>query len=216
MLLMSTASIMSVLSAGTTLVLAASNEDGADTFDVPQGTTVTATNSGDVTITVSTSFGSLTITCTFASATGRTGSGLKFTIAPPTFSDGGGAPCTDSLGFSDSFSTNSTNGKWSVKELDFTNKGAGDETLAEPNATGDRIALTIPQAGLVDTNSTGCVVTAAPSGPATLKGSYDDAGTARFSGVTVPVSESSSCPTTSGTVSVSVTFRVSPALYDLG
>jgi hypothetical protein len=215
------AGVASAISAGTTLVVAAPQaaEDGTDTFNVAKGTTVNATNSGNVTISAATSFGTLVVTCTLSTWSGKTGTTLKFVITPPTFTDAAAPQCTDNFGFNDTITSNSTNGNWFVKEKDFSNKGAGDEGLPEPNATGDKMQIHIPQAGVVDSNSSasGCTITAAPSGPVNLTGKYDDAGTLKVSNASVPVSISAACPASgSGTATVSMTYKLSPAIFDVG
>lgn len=214
------AAVASALAAGTTLASAAptAGEDGADTFNVPSGTTVTGTNSGVVTISGSTSAGTLTITCTFSTSSGKTGTTLKIGIAPPVFSDASGAPCTDNFGQTDTFKSNSTNGKWSLTEKDFTNSGAGDEGLPEPNATGDKMVLTIPKAGLVGTNSfaAGCTATVAPSAAAHITGKYNDSGTLTITKASVPIATSAACPVQATSGTVTVKYALSPPIFDHG
>ena len=214
------AAIASALVAGTTLASAApaAGEDGADTFNVAAGTTVTGTNSGVVTISGTTSAGTLTITCTLSTFTGKTGTTLKIGIAPPVFADASGAPCTDNFGQTDTFKSNSTNGKWSLTEKDFTNNGAGDEGLPEPNATGDKMIITIPKAGLVATNSfaAGCTATLAPSAAIHIKGKYNDSGTLTITNASVPIATSAACPVQATSATVTVKYTLSPAVFDQG
>lgn len=208
------AGVAAAFTAGPTMALAAPQaaEDGADTFNVAPGTAVTGTNSSAVTFTVS----GITITCTVSTFSGTTGTSLKFKIPPPTFSDGVGNSCTDSAGATDTFTSNSTNGKWAVVEKDFSNKGAGDEDLPEPNATGDKMQLHIPQAGLVDSNSVGCTFTFAPSGAVGVTGTYDDAGTFKITkAVPITFAGPSYCSTNT-TATFSVTYTLSPAIFDAG
>jgi hypothetical protein len=66
-----------------------------------------------------------------------------------------------------------TSGTWKIGIID----AGSDEASAEPN-TGDKIKLTIPQNGLIDTVfGLGCVLTFAPSAPIVLKSAYNDNGT---------------------------------------
>ena len=202
--------------AGSTLAFASRQaaEDGGDTFNVAKGTTVTATNVGNVVFVAHTNVGDVTTTCTFSTFSGKTGAGLKFAISPPVFSDGGGAPCTDVTGATDTFAASRTNAAWALKEIDH----GADEGLPEPNATHDRMGITLPQAGLVDTNSSspGCTVTFAPSGPVTVIGKYNDAGTFKLTDAPIPVVFSSACQVTGTSVSLSLTYNLSPALFDQG
>jgi hypothetical protein len=212
--------IASTLAAGTTLASAApaAGEDGADTFNVAAGTTVRGTNSGVVTISGTTAAGTLTITCTVSTFSGKTGTTLKIGIAPPVFGDAAAPPCTDNFGQTDTFASNSVNGKWSVTEKDFTNNGAGDEGLPEPNATGDKMVMTIPKAGLVDTNSfaAGCTATLAPSAAIHITGKYNDAGTLTITKASVPIATSAACPVQATSATVTVTYTLSPAVFDQG
>ena len=202
--------------AGSTLAFASrqSAADGGDTFNVAKGTTVTATNAGNAVFTAQTNAGTFTVTCTLSSFSGKTGAGLRFTVSPPVFSDGDAAPCTDVAGATDSFAANSTNAAWAVKELDH----GADEGLPEPNATRDRMSITVPQAGLVDTNSSapGCTVTFAPTAPVTVIGKYDDAGTLKITNAPIPVVYSSGCALSGTSVSLSLTYTLSPAIFDQG
>ena len=193
-------------------------EDEPDTFNVPARTALSAVNSGHVTFTVPTAIVTVTVTCTVSSFSGKTGTTLKFSVSPPVFSDGGSTPCSDSLGQSDTVTSNNTAGAWSVKEQDVTNNGAGDEGMPEPNASGDKMVLTIPKAGLVDNNSTGCVVTAAPNGPVAVTGKYNDAGRFVITNAPVPASSSASCPggPTTGTATLNATYSLSRSIFDVG
>jgi hypothetical protein len=213
------AGIVSVLLAGTTIVYASPNtaEDGADTFNVATGTSVTAMTA-KVVFSVPSTVPSMVVTCTASGFAGKTGKALTFSIGLPTFSDGGGTPCTDNLGFTDTFHSSSAIGAWTLGERDFTNGGVGDEGLAEPNATGDRMVIRLPMAGLTDTNNWPCSFTFAPSGAVMIGGAYNDAGTLMIRGAKVPVTVSgpSFCGPASQTVTVTVTYKLSPALFDQG
>lgn len=192
-------------------------EDGADTFNVAPGTAVSLTTAM-VTISVPSTSPAMVITCTSSSITGKTKASLKYPTALPVFADASGAPCRDSLGFTDSFSANMVNGPWSVKEKDFTNAGAGDEGLAEPNAAGDKLVIGLPKGGLVDTNNWPCTFTFAPSTAATVTGAYNDAGKLTIKNAQLPVSVSGPafCGPASQTVTLTATYSVSPAIFDVG
>lgn len=211
--------IVCALLAGTTIVYASPNaaEDGADAFNVTSGTAA-AGMTAKVVFSVPSTVPSMVVTCTASSFAGKTGTRLKFGIGLPSFSDGGGAPCTDNLGFTDTFQSSSANGPWTLAERDFSNAGVGDEGLAEPNATGDRMVIRLPMAGLTDTNNWPCSFTFAPSGAVVIGGAYNDAGTLTIKGAKVPVTVSgpSFCGPASQTVTVTVSYRLSPALFDQG
>lgn len=112
-------------------------------------------------------------------------------LANPTFSG-----CTDSLHGTDTVTTNSTNGKWTEKFL-----RAG------------RVRLTIPKAGATVVSSVvpTCVITVAPTGPATITGAYAH-GTAKFANVSLPASTSAACPggASTGTATYSATYVSTP------
>jgi hypothetical protein len=187
-------------------------EDGADTFNVATGTLVKIKNSGDVTFNPGTNY---VITCTKSTFSGSTGTTLKFTVTPPVFSDGT-TSCTDSLGAEDAFSGNTTNGAWVLKEKDFGNAGAGDEGQVEPNPKGDKLALTIPKAGLVLQSSLGCFYTLAPSGAVSVTGKYDDGGVWLVRNASIPAAYNSDCPAPMSRLTLSVTYTLNPALFDIG
>lgn len=192
-------------------------QDGADTFNVASGTWVGMTTA-KVVISVPSTIPSMVITCTTSSLTGKTKTSLKFTTGLPVLADTTGAPCTDNLGFTDTFAANTINGSWSVQENDFTNSGAGDEGLAEPNATGDKLVIDLPKAGLIDTNNWPCAFTFAPSGAAHIVGTYNDAGTFTIKNAKLPVSVSGPafCGPASQTVTLTATYSVSPTISDQG
>jgi hypothetical protein len=189
------------------------SEDGADTFNVAAGTAVAATTTK---VTISAPGAGLVITCTASGFAGKTGTTLKFSIGLPSFSDGAGKPCTDNLGFTDTFKSGTL--KWTLTERDFTSSGYGDEGLTEPNATGDRLVIGLPTAGLTDTNNWPCMITFAPAGASSISGAYNDAGVFTVKGAKVPVSVSgpSFCGPPSQTVTITVTYKLSPLLFDQG
>jgi hypothetical protein len=192
-------------------------EDGADTFSVAAGTAVTFSSS-KVVISVPSTSPPIMITCTSSTFHGKTRSSLRFPTGLPLFTDASNAVCTDTLGFTDSFAANSTNGSWAVAEKDFTNAGAGDEGLPEPNATGDKFMIHMPKAGLIDTNNWPCSLTFAPSGNATITGAYNDAGTLSVKNVKIPISMSGPafCGPASQTVTLTATYKLSPGIFDKG
>jgi hypothetical protein len=192
-------------------------EDGADTFSVASGTAVMFSSS-KVIISVPGSSPSMVITCTSSTFSGKTKSSLRFPTGLPVLTDAGNASCTDSLGFTDSFAANSVNGSWAVAEKDFTNAGAGDEGLPEPNATGDKFMIHMPKAGLIDTNNWPCTLTFAPSGNASISGAYNDAGTFSVKNAKIPIGMSGPafCGPASQTVTLTATYTLNPGIFDKG
>ena len=192
-------------------------EDGADTFSVASGTAVMFSSS-KVIISVPGSSPSLTITCTSSTFRGKTRQSLRFPVGLPRLTDASNASCTDNLGFTDSFAANSVNGSWAAAEKDFTNAGAGDEGLPEPNAAGDKFMIHMPKAGLTDTNNWPCSLTFAPSGHASISGAYNDAGTFSVKNAKIPVSMSGPafCGPASQTVTLTATYTLNPGIFDKG
>lgn len=208
--------LVPLLSATSTSATSAA-EDGTDTFNVAPGTAVMFSSS-KVVISVPGSSPSLMITCTSSTFNGKAGSSLRFPTSLPLFTDASNASCTDNLGFTDSFAANSVNGSWAVAEKDFTNAGAGDEGLPEPNATGDRFMIHMPKAGLIDTNNWPCSLTFAPSGNASISGVYNDAGSFSVKNAKIPISMSGPafCGAASQTVTLTVTYTLTPGIFDKG
>jgi hypothetical protein len=107
--------------------------------------------------------------------------------------------------------TNSTNGSWSLTLVDKPN----DETTHEPNATGDKASLHIPQAGATFKSNalSSCVVTAAPGpGGADVVGNFNDSNTITDVNAPIPTS-GSGC--TSTTALSTATVTVTPTLHDV-
>lgn len=133
----------------------------------------------------------LNVQCTTATASGKTpAAGLSVTLPqPPTFSG-----CTDSLGGSDTVVTNQTNAKWKLVA----------------NSTGTLFTLKVPKAGATFTSSlvSGCVITVAPAGTASIKGAYDNVNTWTIKGAKFPIS-GSGC-TTSATSAATGTLVFTP------
>jgi hypothetical protein len=192
--------------------------DGGDTFNVAPGTSVTASTAKVVIIVPTTSAPVMKITCTSSIFAGKTGTTLKFSIGLPSFSAVTGGPCSDDQGFRDSFQSNTTNGPWTLNEKDFTNAGAGDEALPEPNATGDRLVITLPKGGLIDTNNWPCSIVFAPSGAALIAGAYNDNGTFTIKNAKIPVSVSGPpfCGPASQTATLTATYTLTPGFFDHG
>ena len=160
----------------------------------PPSTAVVATLASGTDLSVSTTVlgAPVTATCTAMKLRGKTpAAGL--TIRVPTVHTISG--CTDQFGSV----TAVASGTW---KLFFKKSG----TAAN---------LIIPQSGLVFTDaSSGCSVTAAPSAPAVLAGTYGS-GNLTISGATVPTSYSGgACATSPGTATATftVTLHLNPAV----
>jgi hypothetical protein len=124
------------------------------------GVTVTASLKSGTDMTFAGNINSvpITVSCTTFSASGTTGSSPSDTVpltGSPTISG-----CTDSTGGTDTITTNTTNGKWS---LSVTSKKPYKATLS------------IPKAGATFKSNilSGCTITAAPTKAAAVKGSFD-------------------------------------------
>lgn len=150
----------------------------------------------------------ITVLCTTFTASGPIPfTGLTVTLtAPPKISG-----CTDTFGGTDTVTTNQTNGRWTVAEVDKTN----DEALAEPNATGDKVTLTIPQAGatLQSSAAPGCVVTIASTGPAPATGTFNDKSTIKVVNAAIPTS-GSGC-SSGATATATGTIVLSKSVHDV-
>jgi hypothetical protein len=152
-------------------------------------TTVTANSITNLVFTV----GGLTDTCTHSSSTGKPPSqGLgKVNATPPVFDDGGGAPCTDNTGQTD---TTTTKGKWQTQGKD--NDGSAGENATEPNS-GDKVKIFVPIDGAVVHNSAGCVITVNPDStldpqdnytkPFVVTAAYDDKSIFKVHVTNIPV-----------------------------
>lgn len=160
--------------------------------------------------------GPITVTCTNSNAGGKTpAKGLKaFNLSPlPTFNDGSAsAPCTDTVGGSDTTTTNNTNGKWKIGFKD----AANDESQTEPNS-GDKLVVTVPKAGAIVNNSLGCTITVAPNGAFKVTGSYDDVNTFTVNITNLPIKVTGPtgvCPLSSTTSSFKGTYTFTPGVSD--
>jgi hypothetical protein len=188
-----------LLTAG--VVHAATNTDTGDHF-TNAGATVTGNLKSGTTMTFNGTIDGLpvTVTCTTFTGSGKVPStGLTVSLAAPKISG-----CTDSLGGTD---TVKTTGTWKLTEVD----AANDETATEPNT--DKVKLTVPKAGGSFSSSivNGCTVTAAPTGPASITGSYNDKGTDTVKNASIPVSGSGCAASTSA---VTATVVLSPGVSD--
>lgn len=169
---------------------------------------VTVKTGTAVSILVNSPLGSITATCTALNASFTTpASGLKTQLAaPPTITG-----CTDSLGGTD---TINTSGTWKFAETD----KAGDESLAEPNATGDGVSITVPvdAATLQSTALPGCTLTLNPSVVSKLKGAYNDAGGAKFTNANPGVvSPGAGCPQGTYTEALTAALHLSVKVHDV-
>jgi hypothetical protein len=134
---------------------------------LPGGTTVTASLKPGTNITFVGKINSvpITVTCTSFSASGQTPSPPSDTVTlanPPQITG-----CTDSTGGGDTIVTNQKNGSWVL-----TGKG---------KKAPYKLTLLVPKAGATFTSNIipGCVITAAPSKPGKVTGSYDGNNTDR-------------------------------------
>jgi hypothetical protein len=160
---------------------------------VPAGTTVTGKLKPGTKLTFKGSINSVPITvkCTSFSGSGKVPSGKPYTVhlsAPPKISG-----CTDSLKGKD---TITTTGSW---------------TLSESKTSPYTMTLTIPKDGAKFKSSvlSSCTVTAAPSGPAGVKGKYDGKDTDTVSGAKIPV-KGTGCTATAASTSSTVVFSPNP------
>jgi hypothetical protein len=134
----------------------------------------------------------------------------------PTFTDAGGAPCTDSLGGSDTSVANKTHGAWKLTFKD----AATDESATEPNG-GDKMTVTVPGAGVIVTNTLGCTITVNPPVNGVfknfiVKGTYDDINKFTVAITGLPVTTTGgSCPLPAATTSTfNAIYTFSPGVSD--
>jgi hypothetical protein len=165
------------------------------------GTKVTAKLKAGTTMTLVGTIEGIPITVTCKSFSGSGTAPASGTIdvtlpAPPKITE-----CTDSIGGTDTVTTNQTSGKWKLAEVK-----SGSTTS---------LNLTMPTAGATFSSSIdpSCVITAAPKAAATMKGSFKssgtDAGTDTVKNAAIPVASSSTC-TTSATSTISATVVIAP------
>jgi hypothetical protein len=204
--------IVAALGAAAIVIGAASAAYATDTgdhFSLASGTIVSAKLATGTKLTFKGSIDgvNISVACTGFAASGKIpASGLTVTLpASPKISG-----CKDSLGGTDTVTTNMTNGSWTLTEVDALN----DEAKAEPNATGDKATLTIPQAGATFQSSalSSCVVTAAPTGPAPVTGTFNDKNLIKVVSAPIPTS-GSGC--TSTTALATGTILLSKSVHDV-
>jgi hypothetical protein len=194
-----------VLAAVTTPVVMAATGDTDDSISPANTTVTTALKTGTTTsFTLTRNNTTVTQHCTASSTSGKTpATGLgPAAITPPTFTG-----CTDNIG-SD---TVKTTGAWKLTFLD----AANDETAEK---AGDKLKITIPKAGAtVSLNyAPTCTITAAPTAPVTVTGTYNDAGTLTVTNAPVPVALSVGCgPPSTATAKFSATYVLTPAIHDV-
>lgn len=130
----------------------------------------------------------ITATCTKLSLAGKTpADGLSVALPKsPTISG-----CTDSLGGTDTVTTNSTNGKWKVTW-----------------ASASKATITMPKAGvtLSSTLLPGCVITEAPTAAVKLTGTYNNINTVTITNAKVPGNGPNCGGNSTGTFSMTVTL----------
>jgi hypothetical protein len=137
----------------------------------------------------------ITVTCTSFVASGKVPKAGATEVplsAPPKITG-----CTDSLGGTDTIKDNSTNGKW---------------TLTADTTAPYTITLTIPKAGATFSSNAlpTCVITAAPSKPDPITGSYNDtAGTVTVKKGPIPTS-AAGCTATAATTSATIVLTPNP------
>ncbi|MEU2396031.1 hypothetical protein [Streptomyces sp. NPDC007369] len=193
---MAAAGVLSVASATATATAVPRPVAGSTTV-TPAGHSFTATLSGKATFKA----GAVTVTCTVSVATGTVPAApgnqnpdgpVSSPITPPTYSS-----CTASLpGVTP---TVTTSGSWSVSMQH------GSPATA---------TMTVPAGGLVLQTSglANCTVTAAPSGPANVSGTWANGAppSLTFTGATVPVTVTGGfgCPTSATTSTFNAVYKV--------
>jgi hypothetical protein len=139
------------------------------------------------------------VTCTSFTSSGTIPSGSPTTmpVANPTITG-----CKDSLGGTDTITTNSTNGSWMLSEKTVTKKGK----------TTYKMTLTIPKAGATFTSSIlpSCTVTAAPNGPAGVTGKYNGKQTDKVKKAKIPVTGTGCSTSADSTTTATVVFSPAP------
>lgn len=136
----------------------------------------------------------ITVKCSVFTASGSapTTGMIKVTLpSPPKISS-----CTDSLGASDTVTTNQTKGKWKLTEV------KSGSTIS--------LELTMPEGGATFSSSlvSGCVVTAAPTAAATISGAFKKTGTLKgvdtVEDAPIPVSATGCSASSPSTISATV------------
>ena len=191
----------------TAATVYATSTDTDDHFSVAAGTKVVGNLKSGTTMNFAGTIDGIPVTvkCTTFTGSGKVpATGLSVSLSTPPVLGG----CTDSLGGTDTVTTNTTNGKWKLTEVD----AANDEAQTEPNS-GDKVTLTIPKAGATFKSSTlsSCTITAAPTAAAKVTGTYDDKGTDTVTNAKIAVSGSGCVASTS---TVTATVVLTPGVSD--
>jgi hypothetical protein len=219
-MVISTAAVGAIVLGSAAAAFAASRTDTGDHFSLKAGTKLSAKAGASSTVKCPAGSASaplvfcgsvdgipIWVKCTTFSASGLIpSSGLTVTLsAAPTF---GG--CSDSTKHSDTIKTNTTNGKWSLTEIDNPK-----ETATEPNS-GDQAELNIPKAGATFVSSflPACVVVVAPTATAHLKGSFNDVTTIKDTAAALATAPQNSAVCTAGNTTVTGTITLSTAVHD--
>ncbi|WP_137991036.1 hypothetical protein [Streptomyces vilmorinianum] len=190
---------------GATTANAQETQESSTTVS-PAGHSFAANLTGKATFTA----GSTTMTCTVSASVPTTGANntvpaapgnhndagpVSATINPPTFSG-----CTTNIsGVSVTVTSNATNGPWSLSAQH-----------DEPVAAG----LTMPKGGVVLRTSglAGCTITASPSGPTAVNGTWTNGAPSALaiSGAPVPATVTGGflCPTGNQTATFTATYQV--------
>lgn len=207
-------------------VHAATTSDTEDHFSKPAGTIISA--KAGTSTTVACPAGSVSaplvfcgsidgvpiwVKCTGFSASGKipTGNSLTVTLsAAPKFTG-----CSDSTKSADTITTNTTNGKWTLHEVD--GDGTKGESAPEPNSTGDKATLSIPKGGATFDSAflPACVVLVAPTARANLTGTFNDSTTIKDKSATLPVAPKTSGSCTTGTTTVTGTILLTTSIHDV-
>jgi hypothetical protein len=113
-------------------------------------------------------------------------------VPPPTISG-----CTDSLGGTDTVTTNSTNGSWELMTT----------------SSGTTLSLVVPKAGASFSSSIlpGCVITVAPSGTTSITGKYSSTtGDDTVKNSSFAVGGNAECSASSSKASGTIAFSPNP------
>ncbi len=176
----------------------------------PAGDTLSGTAGGNQTFIPSNGTSAVTVTCTAVAATGTippspnnalTGGAVASDFATgPTYSG-----CSTNIpGSTTTVTTSTTNGKWSLGAMDFTDVTGGNADAA----AGDVAAIGVPKAGAaikVTVAGLACTITASPAEASTAIGSFKDGtnSTTNPSRATIktqiPFTSAGACPANLGT-----------------
>ncbi|MFI8961614.1 hypothetical protein ACIGO8_05815 [Streptomyces sp. NPDC053493] len=194
------------LAAAAALTFAGAGTQAASTTLLPAGHSFAAKLTGKATFVA----GSTTMTCTVSASVATTGANNKIPAAPANHNDAGPVAvtvnpptfsgCSTSIaGVSVTVTANATNGAWSLS----AQNGAP--------ATG---GFTIPKGGVVMKTSgfASCTITASPSGPTAVNGSWTNGApsTLAISGAPVAATVTGGflCPTGNQSGTFSATYQI--------